>query len=151
MFYQLDQVLCIQALYRIISGYLETYSKATLWVFQYVNRNFSGCCFIWGKIFHNILYSILRNKLKGEFSVYFDFLLYFKYTWIFGKFSYNLFNFIVTINRFTNPLKLRIKSFSYFLSFSINVILEPPCKCLFEKYGFQVFQNGFVAVLTFNL
>ena len=37
------------------------------------------------------------------------------------------------------------------LSFSINVILEPPCECLFEKYGLQVFQNGLIFVLTFNL
>ena len=37
------------------------------------------------------------NRLKREFSVYFDFLSYFKYTWIFEKFNYNLFNFIVTI------------------------------------------------------
>ena len=37
------------------------------------------------------------------------------------------------------------------LLFSINVILELPCKCLFVKCGLQVFQNGLVAVLTFNL
>ena len=36
------------------------------------------------------------------------------------------------------------------LSFSINVIFQPPCECLFEKYGLQVFQNGLVAALTFN-
>ena len=37
------------------------------------------------------------------------------------------------------------------LSFSINAILEPPSESLFEKYGLQVFQNGLVAVLTFDL
>ena len=37
------------------------------------------------------------------------------------------------------------------LSFSINVILEPPCECLFKKYGLQVFQNDLIAVLMFNL
>ena len=94
--------------------------------------------------------------LFGLFQVYLD-------VW---KFSYNLFNFIVTINRFTNPLKniqtltdpkyvlklLAILLFSErILSFSINVILEPPCECLLGKYGLQVFQNGLVAVLTFNL
>ena len=30
------------------------------------------------------------------------------------------------------------------LSFSINVILEPLCKYLFQKYDLQVFQNGLV-------
>ena len=29
------------------------------------------------------------------------------------------------------------------LLFSINVILEPTCECLFEKYGLHVLQNGF--------
>ena len=37
------------------------------------------------------------------------------------------------------------------LLFSINVILETPCECLFENYDLQVFQNGLVVVLTFNL
>ena len=37
------------------------------------------------------------------------------------------------------------------LSFLINVIFEPPWKCLFEKYCLQVFQNSLVAVLTLNL
>ena len=96
--------------------------------------------------FYNILHSIPRNKLKGEVSIYFEILLYFKYTWMFGKTSYNLFDFIGTINRFTNPLKkiLRLAQSTYYLlrlpillfsetilSISINVIFEPPWKCLF--------------------
>ena len=36
------------------------------------------------------------------------------------------------------------------LSLSVNVILEPPCECLFEKFGLpkssKVFQNFLVAV-----
>ena len=27
------------------------------------------------------------------------------YVYLFGKFNYNLFNFVITINRFTNPFK----------------------------------------------
>ena len=72
---------------------------------------------------------------------------------MFGNFSYNLFNFIVTIaysqihpKRFTESVTdskyalkvLVILLFSEtILSFSINVILEPPCKYLFENCSFK--------------
>ena len=61
---------------------------------------------------------------------------------MFGKFSYYLFNLIVTIHRFTvtdSEFVLKVLVILLFsekiLSFSINIILEPPYECLSEKYG----------------
>ena len=64
---------------------------------------------------------------------------------MFGKSNNNLFNFIVIINRFTNPLSESVTDSKYvlnvlavllfsktILSFSINANLEPPCES-FEK------------------
>ena len=77
---------------------------------------------------------------------------------MFGKFSYNRFpnhskrfRASVTDSKYVlNVLAILLFS-QTILSFSINVILELPCQCLFEKDGLRVFQNGLVAILTFNL
>ena len=44
-------------------------------------------------------------------------------------------------------LLLSVKS----LPFLFNAIFDSPKECLFEKYGFQLFQNGFESFLGFNL
>ena len=88
--------------------------------------------------------------MKGEFSVYFDFLLYFKYTGCLE--NLNKIYFILSLLLTDSPIHservndsvtdskyvLNVLAILLFLeiilSFLINVILEPPCECLFEKY-----------------
>ena len=143
MSYQLDQVFWMQLLtennIKCFIDKICKFTKAKLWIFQYVNRGFFGCCFIWRYVFHTIFCNILRNSLKGEFYVYFDFLLYLKYTWMFRKSNYNLFNLSwllkylpIYFKRFSESVdgskyELKDSAVSWFseinLSFSINVTL----------------------------
>ena len=101
-----------------------------------------------GKFFTTFFTVSSETNWKENFLFTLSFLLYFKYNWVFGQFSYNLLNFIVTINRFTNPIKKIqwicdskwvLKAILLFsetiLSFSINLIFKAPCECLFEKYA----------------
>ena len=93
-----------------------------------------------GTFFTTFFCNILRNSLKGEFYVYFDFLLYLKYTSMFRKSKYNLFNLSwllkylpIYSKRFSESVdgskyELKDSAVSWFseinLSFSINVTLE---------------------------
>ena len=95
-----------------------------------------------GRFFTKFLTVSSETNWKENFLFILTFLLYFKYTCMSGKFGYYLFNLIVTIHRFTvtdSEFVLKVLAILLFsekiLSFSINVILEPPYECLSEKYG----------------
>ena len=111
-----------------------------------------------------MLYSFFRNRLKKELFIYFDYLLYFilvcleKVTVICSTLSLLLtdspnqsFSVSVTDSKYILKVLAILWFLETVLSFSINVILETLCECLFEKHGLQVFQNVLVAVLTSNL